>query len=155
MKTIEKPMKYDHLIIGTDRVEICAFQPCENSNQRLIMWRLAPESIPIPTEKKIGIWPFRKKIVYKYKNPWRRVGIINPDGEEGYLVIGGAGTDVSLDMEHFIQLRKKLKTVENIEEYAAKVSEENKTTWCVSHKVTEFVTIDSYVDEFGGDEVWK
>lgn len=155
MKTIEKPMDYDPLIVPEDHIEICAFQPCETSNQRLIMWRLTKDSMLESVEKIEGIWPFRKKIVYKYQNPWRKIEIIDAEGNEAYLSIGGVNTNLEFDMEKFIDLRNKLKTVNDVREYAYMITNENKARWCSIHHVSEFITIDNYVDEFGEDEVWK
>lgn len=155
MKTIVKPMEYEHLICTDDRIEICAFQPDEQNNQRLIMWRLAKESTPVSTERLTGIWPFRKRIVYEYQNLWRRIKIIDAYGDEAYLAIGGMNTDQTSLMRAFIEWRRRLKTVSDIDNWVATINEQNKKTWCENHNVDEFIKVDDYVDEFGKDEVWK
>lgn len=162
MKTIEKPMEYDHLICGDDHIEICAFQPNEQNSQRLIMWRLAKDSMPDPKEEIKGIWPFRKKIVYKYQNPWRKIEIVDTNGDDAYLCIGVVNADQVTDntdqtslMRSFIEWRNRLKTVEDVDNWAYTISEQNKKIWCQNHNVSEFIKVDDYVDEFGKDEVWK
>ena len=155
MKTIEKPMDYDHLICGDDHIEICAFQPNENSNQRLILWRLHKDSMPDPKEQIKGIWPFRKKIIYKYQNPWRKIEIVNTDGVDAYLAIGGMNISEQSNMAEFIEWRNRLKTVEDVDNWVYTISEQNKKIWCQNHNVSEFIKVDDYVDEFGKDEVWK
>ena len=155
MKTIVKPIGYEHLICADDRIEICAFQPDERNNQRLIMWRLAKESAQASTERITGKWPFRKRIVYEYQNPWRRIEIIDTYGNEAYLAIGGMNTDQTSIMRAFIEWRRRLKTVSDIDNWVATINEQNKKTWCENHNVSEFIKVDDYVDEFGKDEVWK
>ena len=155
MKTIEKPMDYDHLICGDDHIEICAFQPNENSNQRLILWRLHKDSMPDPKEQIKGIWPFRKKIIYKYQNPWRRIEIVDTDGVDAYLAIGGNDISEQSNMAEFIEWRNRLKTVEDVDNWIDNVNQRNKDLWCQNHNVSEFIKVDDYVDEFGKDEVWK
>lgn len=155
MKTLEKPMDYDHLICGDDHIEICAFQPNENSNQRLILWRLHKDSMPDPKEQIKGIWPFRKKIIYKYQNPWRKIEIVNTDGDDAYLAIGGMNISEQSNMAEFIEWRNRLKTVEDVDNWVYTISEQNKKIWCQNHNVSEFIKVDDYIDEFGKDEVWK
>lgn len=155
MKTIEKPMEYDHLIYAEDHIEICAFQPNEQNSQRLIMWRLAKDSMPDPKEEIKGIWPFRKKIVYKYQNPWRRIEIIDTDGDKAYLAIGGKDISEQSTMAEFIEWRKRLKRVGDVDNWVDNVNQRNKDLWCQNHQVSEFIEVDDYVDEFGKDEVWK
>lgn len=155
MKTIEKPMEYEHLICTDDHIEICAFQPNEQNRQRLIMWRLAKDSTPTSVEKIKGIWPFRKKIVYKYQNPWRRIEIIDTDGDKAYLAIGGKDISEQSTMTEFIEWRKRLKRVEDVNNWVDTVNQRNKEVWCQNHQVSEFIEVDDYVDEFEKDEVWK
>lgn len=155
MKTIVEPMEYEHMICIDDHIEICAFQPDERNSQRLIMWRLANDSMPDPKEQIKGIWPFRKKIVYKYQNPWRRIEIIDTDGDKAYLAIGEMNTSEQSNMAEFIEWRNRLKTVEDVDNWVDTVNQRNKEVWCQNHQVSEFIEVDNYIDEFGKDEVWK
>ncbi len=155
MKTIEKPMEYEDYLCTDDHIEICAFQPNEQNSQRLIMWRLANDSMPTPRTQINGIWPFRKKIVYKYPNPWRRIEIIDTDGDKAYLAIGGMNASEQSTMAEFIEWRKRLERVEDVDNWAHTISEQNKKIWCQNHNVSEFIKVDNYVDEFGNVEVWK